>query len=122
MIFRNPYFYLLSASFSGILLILYLLKLFPFRYFILFVVLSIFVCGFLVYLLEATLSAFFSGGIELGKDSEDISIRERLSADLENVRQSKRQDRFPEALKIVNSILEKDPDYPDALYLKIQIL
>ena len=122
MVFRNPYFYLLSASFVGVLLILYLLELFHFRYLIIFIVLSIFVCGLLVYLIEATLSAFFSGGIELGRNSRDENLHEMFSAEMEKARHSKRQDRFQEALNTVNAVLAEIPDYPEALYLKAQIL
>lgn len=122
MIFRNPFFYFLSASFVGILLILYILQLFPFRYLIIFSLLSIFVCGLLVYLLEATLSAFFSGGIELGRNSRDENLHEMFSADMEKARHSKRRNRFQEALKTVNAVLSEIPDYPEALYLKAQIL
>lgn len=122
MIFRNPFFYILSASFVGVLLILYLLKLFHFRYLIIFVVLSISICGLLVYLLEATLSAFFSGGIELGRESEDKNLYEIFSADMEKARHSKRQNRYQEALRNVNVVLAEIPDYPEALYLKAQIL
>jgi tetratricopeptide (TPR) repeat protein len=122
MIFKNPYFYLLSASFVGVLLILYLLQLFPFRYLIIFIVLSIFLCGLLVYLIEAALSAFFSGGIELGRNSGDENFHETLSADMEKARHSKRQNSFQEALKTVNAVLAEIPDYPEALYLKAQIL
>ena len=122
MIVRNPFFYLLSASFVGVLLILYLLQLFHIRYLIIFVVFSIFLCGLLVYLLEAALSAFFSGGIELGKNSRDENLHEMFSADMEKARHSKRQNRFQEALKTVNAVLAEIPDYPEALYLKAQIL
>jgi tetratricopeptide (TPR) repeat protein len=122
MIFRNPYFYFLSASFVVVLLILYLMELIPFRYLLLFIVFSTFLCGFLVYLIEATLSSFFSGGIELGRKSEDENLHEKFSADMEKARHSKRRDRFPEALKSVNVVLSEIPDYPEALYLKAQIL
>ena len=115
-------FFIFSGSFVVVLLILYLLQLFSFRYLVILVLSSIFLCGVIVYLLEKTVSAFFSGGIELGRDSEDINIREMFSADLEKARHSKRQNKFPEALKIVNGVLVEIPDYPEALYLKAQIL
>ena len=122
MIFRNPLFYFLSASIVGVLLVLYLMELIYFRYLIFFIVFSIFLCGFLVYLLETILSAFFSGGIELGRKSEDENLREKFSAEMEKARHSKRLNRFPEALKSVNVVLTEIPDYPEALYLKAQIL
>jgi tetratricopeptide (TPR) repeat protein len=45
-----------------------------------------------------------------------------FSANMENARHSKRQSKFQEALKAVNEVLDKIPDYPEALFLKAQIL
>ena len=122
MILRNHFFYILSASFVGLLLILYLMQLFPFRYLVIFVVFSIFLCGLITYILEEILSTFFSGGIELGRESEDENLREIFSADMEKARHSKRQKRFHDALKSVNVVITEIPDYPEALFLKAQIL
>ena len=54
--------------------------------------------------------------------SKKISPREQLSADLEKARHSKRNNRFEESLDIINHILNKDNNFPDALYLKAKIL
>src|SRR4030042_361978 len=54
--------------------------------------------------------------------SEKIPPREQLSADLARARYSKGTGHFDKALSIINQILEKDPDFPDALYLKAHIL
>jgi tetratricopeptide (TPR) repeat protein len=62
------------------------------------------------------------GGISSGWTSKKISVREQLSADLEKARHSKRSNRFEEALNIINGVLNKDGNSPDALYLKAQIL
>jgi tetratricopeptide (TPR) repeat protein len=65
---------------------------------------------------------FFCGGIELGRNSRDENLHEMFSADMEKARHSKRENRFQEALKAVNEVLAEIPDYPEALYLKAQIL
>jgi tetratricopeptide (TPR) repeat protein len=54
--------------------------------------------------------------------SKKISLREQLSSDLARAKFSKGEGRFKEALSIINEVLDKDPDFPDALYLKGQIL
>jgi tetratricopeptide (TPR) repeat protein len=54
--------------------------------------------------------------------SKKVSPREQLSADLAKARHSKGKSEFEDALNTINNVLEKDPDFPDALYLKAQIL
>lgn len=54
--------------------------------------------------------------------SQKISPREQLSADLARARYSKGRGEFDDAISIINQVLEKDPVYPDALYLKAHIL
>ena len=72
------------------------------------------------YAIEKLGSGF--GGILAGWTTQKISPREQLSADLARARYSKGSGHFEEALSIINQVLEKDPDYPDALYLKAHIL
>jgi len=62
------------------------------------------------------------GGSLSGWSSKKINPREQLSADLGKARYSKLNNRFDEALNIINGILDIDKDLPDALYLKGQIL
>jgi hypothetical protein len=62
------------------------------------------------------------GGIITGSTSGGIDLRERLSADLEKARHSKRNGRFGESLRIIDSVLNQDKDFPEALFLKAQIL
>jgi hypothetical protein len=64
----------------------------------------------------------YLGGILSFWSSEKVSPQEQLSADLEKARHSKRKDRFEDALNIINDVLNKDADFPDALFLKAQIL
>jgi tetratricopeptide (TPR) repeat protein len=62
------------------------------------------------------------GGILTGWTARKIPAREQLSADLARARYAKGSGHFEDALKIINQVLEKDPDFPDALYLKAHIL
>jgi tetratricopeptide (TPR) repeat protein len=57
-----------------------------------------------------------------GWASKKISPREQLSADLARARYSKGRGQFDEALNIINQVVQKDPAFPDALYLKAHIL
>ncbi|MBN2059612.1 MAG: tetratricopeptide repeat protein [Deltaproteobacteria bacterium] len=74
----------------------------------------------LVYAVERLGSGI--GGILTGWTARGISPREQLSADLAKARYAKGSGHFEEALSIINQVLEKDPDFPDALYLKVHIL
>lgn len=55
-----------------------------------------------------------------------FSDKERLQKELylqyEKAKNCREERRFEDALKIVDSILDKNPDFADALYLKAQIL
>jgi tetratricopeptide (TPR) repeat protein len=73
-----------------------------------------------VYIIERLGSGI--GGIFMGWTTQKISSREQLSADMARARYNKGKGQFEEALRIINQVLEKDPDYPDALYLKAHIL
>lgn len=57
-----------------------------------------------------------------GTGKASRSLREQLSGELNQVRHHKMQERFDQALGIVDGVLDKDPDFPDALLLKGQIL
>ena len=77
-------------------------------------------CALMVYVVEkfgSGLGRFFSGW-----SSREPTTRESLAADLEKARYSKREGRFQEALTIIDGVLDKDPNFPDALFLKAQIL
>jgi tetratricopeptide (TPR) repeat protein len=77
-------------------------------------------CALMVYVVEkfgSGLGRFLSGW-----SSKRPTTRETLAADLEKARYSKREGRFHEALTIIDDVLDKDPNLPDALFLKAQIL
>lgn len=66
--------------------------------------------------------------IDLGVDKlyggrrELRSLREESLVKLNRVRHFKMQRRYDRALSAVNEVLEADPDYPDAIYLKATIM
>jgi tetratricopeptide (TPR) repeat protein len=77
-------------------------------------------CVLMVYVVEKFNSGF--GRFLSGWSSTRPTIRETFAADLEKARYSKREGRFQEALIIIDDVLDKDPNFPDALFLKAQIL
>ncbi len=50
------------------------------------------------------------------------SIREQLAGTLHEVRFLSREERYEEALVKLEAVLAKDPDFPEALFLKAQII
>jgi len=58
----------------------------------------------------------------LGLGRANWSLREQLESSMSQVKYFKMQRRFDEALKTINEIIEKDPEYPEALFLKARIL
>ena len=95
-------------------------KLFTFKHLLIYSAYSIPLCFLYAYTVEKFGS--FLGNILSGWSSRKVSPREALSADLERARFSKRKGQFKEARNIINEVIEKDPDFPDALYLKAMIL
>ena len=93
--------------------------LFTFKHVLIFSAFCIPLSILYVYVVEK----FGSGlGTLIGWSSRKVSPREAFSADLARARHSKGAGRFEEALGIINEVLDKDPDFPDALYLKATIL
>ncbi len=95
-------------------------SLFSFKHVLLYTMYSIPVC--LLYAFTIERFGNFFGRMLYGWSSKGAGPREALSADLAKAKFSKSNGRFKEALAIVNEVLEKDPDFPDALYLKALIL
>jgi len=94
--------------------------LFTFKDVMVFSLWAIPLCALMVYVVEkfgSGLGRFLSGW-----SSRRPTTRETLAADLEKARYSKREGRFQEALTIIDVVLDKDQNFPDALFLKAQIL
>jgi tetratricopeptide (TPR) repeat protein len=64
------------------------------------------------------------GAVDLfyGLGRKTIGLREQLAGDLNVARHHKLFNRFDEALIIIENVLAKDFDFPEALFLKAQIL
>jgi hypothetical protein len=60
-------------------------------------------------------------GLLTGWSDRKIPARETYSADIAKARFSKSRGDFSNALVIINEVLEKDPEFPEALFLKAQI-
>jgi hypothetical protein len=107
----------------GVLLVIWITTgggLFTLKHLIVFILCSIPLCilyGFSVERFGSLLGGFLSGW-----SSKRFSVRETLAADLEIARANKRNGRFKEARVIIESILEKDPLFPEVLFLRAQIL
>jgi len=84
--------------------------------------------GFIIAILASFLGIFFqnyfgnlSFKFHMG-NSSTRSIREQLEGDLSIATNYKMQKKYNEALNILNNILRQDPEFPEALLLKAQIL
>ncbi|MBW1803710.1 MAG: hypothetical protein JRJ85_23630 [Deltaproteobacteria bacterium] len=95
-------------------------KKFAFRHVILFTICAIPLCLLAAYAVERLGSGL--GKVLSGGTSGKIRRREQFFADLDRARSSKSKEQFEEALRIIDDIIEQDPDFPDALFLKGQIL
>ena len=75
------------------------------------------ICAFVVEKAGSGLGSLLSGWF-----SKSGVLRESLAADLNRAGHCKREGEFQDALNIVDGVLDKDWRFPDALYLKAQIL
>ena len=94
--------------------------LFTYRHLLLYSLFSIPFCFLFAYCIERFGSVL--GDLFSGWSTRKVSPRETLSADFEKAKSSKRSGEFEKAIGIIDQVLEKDPDFPDALYLKARIL
>ena len=83
----------------------------------------------LVWLVLSPLAAGLSSRI--GERSVDLLyglgqrrllLKQRLAGELDKIRYSKGQKDFDKALSQVNDVLAREPEFPEALFLKAQIL
>jgi tetratricopeptide (TPR) repeat protein len=56
-----------------------------------------------------------------GGRQKPLSVDELAKCELDKIRFSKMNGRFEEAIQMINELLKKAPDYPEALFLKAQI-
>lgn len=95
-------------------------KVFTFKHLLIYSLYSIPLCVLYAFTVERFGSGL--GVIFSGWSSRKVSPRDALSGDLARARFSKSKGRFEEALRIINEVIDKDPKYPDALFLKARIL
>jgi tetratricopeptide (TPR) repeat protein len=62
-----------------------------------------------------------AGGLFSGRQPT-WTLREQLGADLSQARHMAKEERFSDALRKLTAILEKDPEFPEALLLKARIV
>ncbi|MFP4477216.1 MAG: tetratricopeptide repeat protein [Desulfatibacillaceae bacterium] len=75
------------------------------------------VAGWLIESLSWAMGGFFFMGRKVS-----YTLRERLAADVQVARTHKAHARWPQALEKIDEVLKKDPAFPEALYLKAEIL
>ena len=75
-----------------------------------------------LYALFVEKSGSIFGNLLTGWSERESHPREQLSADMARARFSKGKKQYKEALIIINEVLDKDPDFPEALFLKAQIV
>ena len=63
-----------------------------------------------------------ASGLLYGQGKSTIKLHERLEGDLQQARFHKMNHRYPQALQLVDVALDRAPDFPEALFLKAQIL
>jgi len=75
-------------------------------------------------ILVMVITGFVSGsaGMLYSGGRARVTLREQLAGDLTAARVCKTEKRFDDALAGVENILAKDPEFPEALLLKAQIL
>jgi tetratricopeptide (TPR) repeat protein len=79
------------------------------------------IVGTISMLITGTVGGITSG-LLYGRGKSTFSLRERLEGDLQQVRHHKMNKNFDKALELIDGVLEQDPNFPDALFLKAQIL
>jgi hypothetical protein len=94
-------------------------RLFTFDHLIIFILCCIPLSIFYALIVEKLGSGVF--GLLTGWSDRKIPARETYSADISKARFSKSRGEFSNALVIINEVLEKDPEYPEAIFLKAQI-
>ncbi len=94
-------------------------RLFTFNHLIIFILCCIPLSILYALIVEKLGTGLFS--LMSGWSDRKIPARETFSADLAKARFSKSRGDFSNALIIINEVLEKDPEFPEALFLKAQI-
>ena len=78
------------------------------------------ISGFVMFLMDKVSGA--ASGLISGRREAVWTIREQVQGFFSQARFNKENGDYPAALSFVNKVLEKDPDFVDALFLKAQVL
>ena len=78
------------------------------------------ISGAVMFLMNAASGA--ASGLISGRREAVWTVREQVQGFLSQARFNRENKDYPAALSFVNKVLEKDPDFTDALFLKAQIL
>ncbi len=78
--------------------------------------------GSMMYLFSSHVISEFACRLIFGNSKAKWSLRERLATELDKIKYFKRKGDFDAALRHVDDILAKDPEFPEVLFLKAQIL
>lgn len=79
------------------------------------------VAGLVIKLITGSVGGSAGSTLFSGR-TPNWSRREQLGADVSQARHHKKNGRFEEALRKVNSLLDEDPDFPEVLILKAEIM
>ena len=79
-----------------------------------------FAAGLLVKRLTSSAGGM-AGGLFAGREA-NWTLREQLGADLSQARHMAKNEQYNDAIRKLNEILEKDPEFPEALLLKARIV
>lgn len=88
--------------------------------FVIAVIGGILLSVFVMYVMNAVGSA--AGNILFGRRTAVWTTREKVQGFLSQARFNRNNGDYKAAFEFVNKVLEKDPDYPEALFFKAQIL
>jgi hypothetical protein len=94
-------------------------RLFTFNHLIIFILCCIPLSIIYALIVEKLGTGLF--GLLTGWSDRKIPEKEIYSADLAKARFSKSRGEFSNALVTINEVLEKEPEHPEALFLKAQI-
>jgi hypothetical protein len=78
-----------------------------------------------VSVVSVMISGLIGGGsvnVLYGTGRKNIDVRDQLSGTMSQARCHKMSQDYDRALAFVGEVIDKDPDYPEALFLKAQIL
>lgn len=118
-LFRVIFCFLLCAAALFIIYTVVGGRLFTFDHLIIFILCCIPLSIIYALIVEKLGTGLFA--LLTGWSNKKIPLTDQYTADLSKARFSKSMGKYSEALVIINEVLEKIPDFPEAIFLKAQI-